>query len=278
MVGANEPENISMLRTYLGALSRYDFDYHIWRFVPTGFAEHSHGVNCALLGDALHPMSDFSSQGTSSAICDAVLLGKCLSAEAAADGADIAISAFESYDFERRIVVSKHIAAGENMKENFLSGRGLRRRSFTTSLSDHFGSSTKDTSSLGRPEEGFATDLDQEAGSDTNDFLDPLLVNMPLLSVQAYNYRWATLPSDVIPLTAASSDFPVCPAIISALKNHVTHGYFCYGPNEGLPSFRESFAAYISERLARGVALCKEGKEEGKEEIYPRLNLYLIYV
>ena len=261
VIRANESENIRMLRTYLGALSRDDFDHHIWRFVPTGFAAQSHGVNCALLGDALHPMSDFSSQGVSSALGDAVLLGKCLSAEAAADGMDTSISAFESYDSERRIVVSQLIAAGERIKGNFISGRGLLRRSFTRSGS--FDSSTIDTASLGSPEEGFGTSLAQDAGMDDTNFLDPFLVNMPVLSMQAYNYRWATLPSGVIPLSAASSDFPVCPAIVSALKDHVTQGYFCYGPNEGLPRFRESFAAYFSDRLARGVFFCKEHKEEG---------------
>jgi hypothetical protein len=104
-------------------------------------------------------------------------------------------------------------------------------------------------------------------GTDDHDFLDPSLVNMSVLSTNAYNYRWATLPKDVIPLTAASSDYPVCPAIINALKEHIQQGYFCYGPNEGLPQFREAFAAYFSKRLALGVVFCKE--HEDKDGVLP---------
>ncbi len=104
---------------------------------------------------------------------------------------------------------------------------------------------------------GFGNVLKVDACTDNPDFLDPSLVNMPVLSTLAYNYRWATLPPGVIPLTAASSDFPVCPAIVSALEDHIRQGYFCYGPNEGLPRFRQTFAEYFSERLSRGIAFCE---------------------
>jgi aspartate/methionine/tyrosine aminotransferase len=97
-------------------------------------------------------------------------------------------------------------------------------------------------------------------------FLDPTLVDMKTLSAVAYNYRWATLPDGVIPLTAASSDFPVCSAITNALKNHVDAGYFCYGPNEGLPQFRSTFATYFSEKLVRGLAYCNNKLELEQQE------------
>ena len=80
----DEPENIRLLRAYLKALSHYDYDYHVWRFVPSGYVDTVHGVNCALLGDAAHPMSDFSSQGLSLAIEDAVSLGNHLVASTTA--------------------------------------------------------------------------------------------------------------------------------------------------------------------------------------------------
>jgi hypothetical protein len=40
---ASEPENICL---YLGALSWDDFDHQVWRFVPSGYATQSYGVNC----------------------------------------------------------------------------------------------------------------------------------------------------------------------------------------------------------------------------------------
>ena len=269
-VGANEPEHICLLRMYLGALSWDNFDYHVWRFVPSGYATHSYGVNCALLGDALHPASDFSSQGVSSAIEDAVSLGRCLSAQAVLGGIDSATSALECYDFERRAVVSTYIAAGRIIEENFLSeieesGKGgFLRRPFSRSGSGGLAPDYERRQSNAEDKwgKGFDNVLKLDAGADNPDFLDPSLVNMPVLSTQAYNYRWATLPSGVIPLTAASSDFPVCPAIVSALKDHIHQGYFSYGPNEGLPRFRQTFAEYFSERLSRGIAFCKH-RENG---------------
>jgi 2-polyprenyl-6-methoxyphenol hydroxylase-like FAD-dependent oxidoreductase len=118
---SDDPKHICLIREYLAALSRSNFDHHIWRFVPCCYAEISHGTNCVLLGDALHPMSDFSSQGVSSAIEDAVSLGRRLSTEAVVNGVDTVVSALEGYDSERRDVVSKYIAAGECIKDNFLN-------------------------------------------------------------------------------------------------------------------------------------------------------------
>jgi len=267
----NKSDNIRRLRTYLGILNQYDFDYHIWRFVPSGYASTSHGVNCAILGDALHPMSDFSSQGVSSAIEDAVSLGRCLSAQ----NVDTDMTVLQMYDSERRNVVLRYITAGERILNDFLTDgekSSRRRDSFCQPFSK--GGSSRSNSfknDCGRSDSKIPTDSSQspfheqrlsKEGTDDHDFLDPSLVNMSVLSTNAYNYRWATLPNDVIPLTAASSDFPVCPAIINALKEHIQQGYFCYGPNEGLPHFREAFAAYFSERLTLGVAFCKE-QEDG---------------
>ena len=43
-----------------------------WRPVPCGMAWHIHCKNAVIVGDAAHPMADFSSQGVSSALEDAV--------------------------------------------------------------------------------------------------------------------------------------------------------------------------------------------------------------
>ncbi len=70
-------------------------------------------------------------------------------------------------------------------------------------------------------------------------------VNLSVLRQRAFNSRWATLPENVIPLTAADSDFPVCPQIIQALQQYIEVGYLPYGPAEGLPEFRAAASNYL---------------------------------
>ncbi len=283
----DEPENICMLRTYLKALSRNDYDYHVWRFAPSGYVRYAHGINCAVLGDAAHSMSDFSSQGLSLAIQDAVSLGNHLaSLHAAVKGMDmerpgstVSSSALANYDFERRGIVSQFVVAGDWIHGNFLSECDDDDSGDLTAAGE-----ISDAKLIDGVDQPFTvhgqvrrlSSLSSHSSSvqgrvyDNGDdgFLDPKLVDMKTLSTVAYNYRWATLPDGVIPLTAASSDFPVCPAITSALKNHVDAGYFCYGPNEGLPQFREAFATYFGERLARGLAYCIKEQEDNKTTLY----------
>jgi aminotransferase len=77
---------------------------------------------------------------------------------------------------------------------------------------------------------------------------DPYLVDLEVLRERAYNLRWATLPGDVVPLTAADPDFPCAPQIAEAINRFISKRYFSYGPPEGLPEFRESLAGYFRER------------------------------
>lgn len=63
-------------------------------------------------------------------------------------------------------------------------------------------------------------------------------INLSVLKNRAYNLRWATVPEDVIPLTAADPDFQCSPAIISAVEAYSREGYFSYTPPEGLPEFK----------------------------------------
>lgn len=70
-------------------------------------------------------------------------------------------------------------------------------------------------------------------------------VRLDLLHERAFNLRWAQQPADVIPLTAADPDFPVCPAIQDALVRYVQDGVLSYGPPEGLPRFREAVAEWV---------------------------------
>ncbi|HWG98699.1 MAG TPA: pyridoxal phosphate-dependent aminotransferase [Pilimelia sp.] len=71
------------------------------------------------------------------------------------------------------------------------------------------------------------------------------------LRKRAYNYRWATVPPGVIPLTAADPDFPVAPVIQQALIRYISDAVFSYGPPLGLPEFREAVAAY--HRVRKGI-------------------------
>src|SRR5260370_27930103 len=70
-------------------------------------------------------------------------------------------------------------------------------------------------------------------------------VPLELLRQRAFNLRWAQQPADVIPLTAADPDFPVCPAIQERLIRYVKDGVMSYVPPEGLPEFREAVADWM---------------------------------
>lgn len=73
-------------------------------------------------------------------------------------------------------------------------------------------------------------------------------INMPALRQRAFNLRWATLPEDVIPLTAADPDFKCAPEIVEAINAYSAERTFAYGPAEGLPQFREVIARTVGER------------------------------
>lgn len=73
-------------------------------------------------------------------------------------------------------------------------------------------------------------------------------VHLDVLKKRAYNLRWATTPSDIIPLTAADPDFQCAPEIAEAIKAYTQERYFSYGPGEGLPELKEALARYYQER------------------------------
>jgi aminotransferase len=77
---------------------------------------------------------------------------------------------------------------------------------------------------------------------------DPTLIDLPILRRRAYNLRWATVPGDVIPLTAADPDMPCAPQIAEAIARFASERYFSYGAPEGMPEFRESMAVYFQNR------------------------------
>ncbi len=78
-------------------------------------------------------------------------------------------------------------------------------------------------------------------------------VNFSILKERAYNMRWAEMEDDVIPLTAADSDFPAYEEITNDIIDYVKKGYLSYTPKLGLPEFKESFSAAIKKRKGEEV-------------------------
>jgi aspartate/methionine/tyrosine aminotransferase len=68
------------------------------------------------------------------------------------------------------------------------------------------------------------------------------------LRQRAYNLRWASVPKDVIPLTAADPDFKCASVIREAIENYTKGGYFSYAPAEGLPEFRDAVSNFYNEK------------------------------
>jgi aspartate/methionine/tyrosine aminotransferase len=70
-------------------------------------------------------------------------------------------------------------------------------------------------------------------------------IDIQLLRKRAYNLRWASVPKDVIPLTAADPDFKCARVIQEAIENYTRGGYFSYAPAEGLPEFKKATSNFF---------------------------------
>jgi aspartate/methionine/tyrosine aminotransferase/2-polyprenyl-6-methoxyphenol hydroxylase-like FAD-dependent oxidoreductase len=200
-------------------LSIADFSRtHLWRPLDTDLVPAFYRGNLVLVGDAAHPLSPFTSQGVSSAVADAVALAENLRPENLKSPSDLD-RALSRYSTERREQCAPYVAKGRELTRHFLT-----------------------------PEIG-STILLPIAESDQaqpGSFSDNI-VRLDLLRERAFNMRWAQQPADVIPLTAADPDFPVCPAIQEQLVRYVRDGVLSYGPPEGLPQFRESIARWMND-------------------------------
>jgi cysteine-S-conjugate beta-lyase len=209
-------------------LSIADFSRtHLWRPIDTDLIPTFYRGNLVLVGDAAHPLSPFTSQGVSSAVSDAVSLAENLRSENVKTQSDLE-HALSRYSTERREQCAPYVAKGRELTRHFIT-----------------------------PEIG-STILLPIAGPDhavPASFSDNV-VRLDLLRERAFNMRWAQQPADVIPLTAADPDFPVCPAIQEQLVRCVRDGVLSYGPPEGLPQFRESIAHWMQE--TRHIACAPE--------------------
>jgi len=79
-------------------------------------------------------------------------------------------------------------------------------------------------------------------------------VNADVLKRRAFNYRWAIHPPDVIPLTAADPDFPVCSEVTDALHAYLAEGYFPYGRPDGDMEFKQAVASWYTRRKNAAVS------------------------
>lgn len=193
-------------------LSITDFSRtHLWRPLDVDLVPEFHRGNLVLVGDAAHPLSPFTSQGVSSAISDAVALAEALQA-----GPDLE-SSLSLYSQERRAQCAPYVAKGREITRHFISPQIGSTILLPIAQSDH---------------------LPPNLFSDST-------VRLDLLRERAFNLRWAQQPADVIPLTAADPDFPVCPAVQEQLVRYVRDGVLSYGPPEGLPQFREAVAHWM---------------------------------
>jgi aspartate/methionine/tyrosine aminotransferase len=83
---------------------------------------------------------------------------------------------------------------------------------------------------------------------------DPLHIDLKVLAQRAHNLRWAELPADVIPLTAADPDFPAASVITEAITRYTASNYYSYSAPKGYMPFREAMAAYMQSRRSYSVS------------------------
>jgi aspartate/methionine/tyrosine aminotransferase/2-polyprenyl-6-methoxyphenol hydroxylase-like FAD-dependent oxidoreductase len=198
-------------------LSIADFSRtHLWRPLDTDLVPAFYRGNLVLVGDAAHPLSPFTSQGVSSAVADAVALAENLRPENVKTPSDLE-HALSRYSTERREQCAPYVAKGRELTRHFLTPEIGSTILLPIAEPDHA----------------------QPASFSDN------IVRLDLLRERAFNMRWAQQPADVIPLTAADPDFPVCPAIQEQLVRYVRDGVLSYGPPEGLPQFRDSIARWM---------------------------------
>jgi len=70
-------------------------------------------------------------------------------------------------------------------------------------------------------------------------------IEKSILRRNAHNLRWAEVPEDVIPLTAADLDLPCAPQITAAIQKFAADRCFNYGPATGMPELKNAFAHYF---------------------------------
>jgi aspartate/methionine/tyrosine aminotransferase len=78
-------------------------------------------------------------------------------------------------------------------------------------------------------------------------------ISRSFLSQYAYNLRWAELPADIIPLTAADWDIPFDEHIRLRINQFLLNGGVPYGNSTGIPEFKEALANYYESDKAATI-------------------------
>lgn len=89
----------------------------------------------------------------------------------------------------------------------------------------------------------------------SSSLFDPIHINLTVLAQRAFNLRWAEVPGDVIPLTAADPDFPASPAIGEAIARFSRDNYFSYGAPQGQLAFREAMSDFMQTKRQFSVGV-----------------------
>lgn len=194
---------------------------HLWRPLDAQIAPRLWAANATLIGDAAHPLLPFSSQGVGAALEDAVGLADAIAHVGARP--DLLPRALAGFCADRRAGVRGFVDGGRRILSHFVGASP----GFVVPYV-HAAAPTALLRAADSPHEDrmFADDA----------------VDLVTLRQRAYNHRWAVQRPDVIPLTAADPDFPVCEEIIAAVQRHLAARYIPYGPPEGLPEFRRAAA------------------------------------
>ncbi|HLW53593.1 MAG TPA: NAD(P)/FAD-dependent oxidoreductase [Candidatus Angelobacter sp.] len=90
---------------------------HLWRPVDTDLIPQFHRGNLALVGDAAHPLSPFTSQGVASAVADAVALAEEMDEVASSGELEKALA---RYSQRRHRECAPYLAKGRQLSANFL--------------------------------------------------------------------------------------------------------------------------------------------------------------
>jgi aspartate/methionine/tyrosine aminotransferase/2-polyprenyl-6-methoxyphenol hydroxylase-like FAD-dependent oxidoreductase len=200
---------------------------HLWRPVDGDVATRLCAGNAVVIGDAAHPLLPFCSQGVSAALEDAVGLADAIAA--AGVGADLLAEALERFCEVRRGEVRAFVDGGRRILAHFV------------------GTSPEFVAPYVDPRRGRSIDQVDVAVDEDPLFADDA-VDLATLRRRAYNHRWAVQLPNVIPLTAADLDFPVCEDIITAVQRYLGAGYTPYGPPEGLPELRRAATEALRHR------------------------------
>eukprot|EP00536_Pseudo-nitzschia_multiseries_P005596 jgi/Psemu1/190910/e_gw1.107.54.1 len=188
---------------------------YIWKPINSNLPSNLCAKNALLVRDAAHPPLPFTSQGISLAIEDSVVFARTLQTGLQQSSAEAVLKQFVK---SRRTIADEFVRGGQQILEDFL------RSEQCISLTSYCkASEPEDTATFGSDAIGFSQ-----------------------LSRKAYNYRWATPDSDIIPLTAADSDFAIAQPIQDAMCAYVLEGYMNYGPSKGLLELRSALAQKYS--------------------------------